>query len=142
MSDRFSKDVRSSIMRNVKPLNTKPELKLRHMLFAAGFRYRIHRKDLPGRPDIVLPRYRTVIFVHGCFWHQHLGCKHFRMPVSNVAYWQNKLSANKIRDMKVNSLLTDLGWRVIVVWECEIKAVESIHLIPSLNFLFTPSIFD
>jgi DNA mismatch endonuclease (patch repair protein) len=114
-------------MSKVRSKNTKPEKIVRSMLFSMGFRFRINRKDLPGRPDIVLPRYKTVIFVHGCFWHRH-NCKDATMPKSNTDFWEKKFSANVERDKKVKSELVALGWKVITVWECELKDLEILKL--------------
>ncbi len=112
---------RSRNMAAIKGRNTKPELAVRRFLHAAGLRYRLHRKDLPGKPDIVLPAHRTVIFVHGCFWHRHSGCANSVMPKSNRLFWQEKLCGNVERDRRNHAELGGLNWRVIVVWECEIS---------------------
>jgi DNA mismatch endonuclease (patch repair protein) len=116
-------------MSRIRSSNTAPELALRRALHALGFRFRIHRKDLPGKPDIVLPRYRTVVFVHGCFWHRHVGCKVATTPKSNTAFWVEKFDKNVARDSRSKILLEAQGWKVIIVWECELgsgqKAVES-----------------
>ncbi|MAX23605.1 MAG: very short patch repair endonuclease [Phycisphaeraceae bacterium] len=119
--DRFSPEERSRIMRTVRWKNTKPEVSVRRMLHGMGFRFRLHRRDLPGRPDIVLPRYRTVIFVNGCFWHQHSGCRKATIPQNNRAFWEKKLMRTIERDAENRQKLTDCGWTVITVWECEIK---------------------
>lgn len=108
-------------MSKIRNKDTQPEKLLRSSLFKKGFRYRIHKKGLPGRPDIVLPKYRTVIFIHGCFWHQHENCKGCFTPKTRQEYWLPKLQANIDRDRKNISDLTNEGWKVIVVWECEIK---------------------
>jgi len=108
-------------MAAIKSRDTKPEIAIRRLLHAEGFRFRLHRKDLPGRPDIVLPRYKTVVFVNGCFWHQHLGCKLASNPSSRPEYWRAKLDRNVERDRHSYASLTNLGWKVIVVWECEIR---------------------
>ncbi|WP_071658978.1 very short patch repair endonuclease [Duganella sp. HH101] len=121
MTDSISPERRSRNMAAIRSINTKPELMLRKALHAAGFRFRLHRKDLPGRPDIVLPRYNTVIFVNGCFWHQHPGCKFARNPQSHEAFWKAKLDRNVERDKCNTAELDDLGWKVIVVWECELR---------------------
>lgn len=108
-------------MQNIRSINTKPECLVRKFLFSQGFRYRKHDKRFPGTPDIVLPKYRTVIFVHGCFWHMHEGHSCFVMPKSNQDYWRPKLERNRQRDIQNISRLEALGWKVIVVWECELK---------------------
>ncbi|MGO0789173.1 very short patch repair endonuclease [Herbaspirillum seropedicae] len=122
--DVLTPEQRKKTMRAVKSANTLPELIVRKMLFHAGFRFRLHRKDLPGKPDIVLPRYRTVVFVHGCFWHQHPGCKNAARPSSRQEYWQNKLDKNVSRDASHISDLEADRWKVVVVWECETKNPE------------------
>ena len=111
---------RSFTMSKIRSKNTKPEVLLRSALFKQGFRYRLHSKKLPGKPDIVLAKYKTVIFVHGCFWHLHKECRDGRMPKSNLEYWVPKLNNNVERDAAHQSALSELGWKVIVVWECEI----------------------
>lgn len=108
-------------MSRIKGKNTKPEMVLRSQLFRQGFRYRVHQKDLPGKPDIVLPKYRTVIFVHGCFWHYHEDCKEGRIPSSNSKFWKEKLNKNLAKDKKQKLECEALGWKVIIVWECEIE---------------------
>jgi len=107
-------------------MNTRPELIVRRRLHALGFRFRLHRKDLPGRPDVVLPKYRLAIMVHGCFWHQHEECKEGRKPTSNESYWGPKLARNVERDAEKESALKALGWRVLTVWECETKDLEKL----------------
>ena len=124
--DRISPEERSRIMSHIRSKDTKPEKRLRSLLHRLGFRFRLHRKDLPGTPDIVLPKYRTVIFVHGCFWHQHPGCKKATLPRSNVEIWKNKLEKNIERDKEVEKKLIETGWNVIVIWECEIKKTYSL----------------
>ena len=104
--------------------NTGPELSLRHALWRQGFRYRINDKRLPGRPDIVLPKYRTVIFVHGCFWHGHKDCKYYTVPKTNTAFWMAKVARNQERDQEVWRKLEAKGWSVIIVWECELKKAK------------------
>lgn len=101
--------------------NTGPELTLRHALWNQGFRYRVNDKRLPGTPDIVLPKYRTVIFVHGCFWHAHNGCKNANIPKSNTEFWKTKITRNQQRDQEVWRQLEAKGWAVIIVWECQLK---------------------
>ena len=126
--DTVSKEVRSRNMSAIKSKNTKPESVVRSLLFAQGYRYRLHRKDLPGKPDIVLKKHNTVIFVHGCFWHQHKKCKRANIPKSNKKYWIPKLERNVKRDRSHNSKLKKQGWKVLVIWECETKDSEKIIL--------------
>ena len=113
-------------MSRIKNKDTKPEVTLRKALFARGFRYRVNVRTLPGKPDIVLLRYKTVIFIHGCFWHGHPGCKYAYTPKSNTEFWVNKISGNRERDAVVKRKLEESGWKVIVVWECEIKHVKDL----------------
>ncbi|MDN8617296.1 very short patch repair endonuclease [Variovorax ginsengisoli] len=119
-ADIVSPAVRSSMMSGIRGKNSRPELALRKQLFAAGYRFRLHRRDLPGSPDIVLPRHRAVVFVHGCFWHRHQGCPKATTPASNASFWAAKFSANVARDAATIGQLEALGWRVAVVWECAI----------------------
>ena len=119
--DIWDKKKRSEVMSKVRSKNTKPELTLRKALFARGFRYRLNDPKLPGKPDIVLPKHKTVIFLHGCFWHSHEGCKHAVIPKTNTEYWTAKIASNRERD-KVNLQKLDaLGWNVLTVWECELR---------------------
>ncbi len=120
-SDIYSKKRRSEIMSLVRSKNTKPEIQVRSRLHKLGYRFAIHRKDLPGHPDIVMPKYKSAIFVHGCFWHQHEGCKKATIPKNNHEFWLKKLRENVERDIKNVSQLEALGWNVIIVWECDIK---------------------
>lgn len=122
MPERLTKEERSFNMSKVHGKDTKPELLVRSFLHKNGFRFRLHRKDLPGHPDIVLPKYKTVIFVHGCFWHRHEGCKRCTSPINNAEFWQQKFSVNVERDRIVRDTLEEQGWHVIIIWECEIKA--------------------
>lgn len=124
MADIVDAATRSRIMSGIKRRNTKIEVELRRALFARGFRYRIDVRDLPGRPDIVLPRYRAAIFVHGCFWHAH-DCHLFRLPSSRPDFWKAKLEGNAARDKRSVSGLVDLGWRVATVWECSLRGRNS-----------------
>lgn len=119
--DRFSAEDRSKIMSQVKNKNTKPELKIRKFLFFKGYRYRINVKNLPGCPDIVLPKYKTVIFVNGCFWHGHSNCKRAKLPQSNSDFWEKKILSNIARDKSNHALLESMGWNVVVIWSCEIN---------------------
>lgn len=121
MADKISPERRSLNMAAIKSRNTKPEIAVRKLLHASGFRFRLHRKDLPGRPDIVLPRYKTAVFVHGCFWHQHEGCKLASKPSSRQEYWKAKFDRNAERDKNSFRTLTELGWQVVVIWECEVR---------------------
>lgn len=109
------------MMSQVRTKGTTPELALRSALHSAGFRFRLHRKDLPGKPDIVLPKNKCAIFVHGCFWHHHEGCIKSKMPKSNIEFWQKKIAANIQRDKSNQDDLEKMGWQVLVVWECDIK---------------------
>ena len=113
---------RSEIMSHIRGKNTKPELLIRSLLHRSGFRFRIHRRDLPGNHDIVLPKYKTVIFVHGCFWHQHPGCKQAHQPKSNTEYWRLKLERNICRDERNVLFLKEKGWKAVIIWECEISS--------------------
>ncbi len=108
-------------MSQIKGKNTKPEILVRKFLFANGFRYRLHVKNLPGKPDIVLPKYKTVIFVNGCFWHGHQGCRYFVLPKTRTEWWLQKISDTQNRDQFAKQELENLGWKVIVIWECELK---------------------
>lgn len=121
MADILSKERRSWNMSRIKSKNTKPEIIVRKLLFSMGYRYRLHIRDLPGTPDIVLPKYRTVIFVNGCFWHRHPNCKYTTMPKSRTDFWSNKFLANIERDKRNYSELKKLGWKIIIIWECEIS---------------------
>ena len=132
MTDIFSKERRSEIMSKIKSKDTKPEIILRKRLFASGFRYRINCKRLPGKPDIVLPKYKTVIFVHGCFWHGHINCKDSHLPKSNTDFWQAKINGNTLRDNRNTELLRQLGYKVIIVWECEMAATQMNDLLNNI----------
>src|ERR1700676_5547508 len=118
MTDVFSRAKRSEVMSQIRGKDTGPELYVRSLLHKLGYRFRLHRKDIPGKPDIVLPRYKVVIFVNGCFWHQHSGCRDARPPRSNQAFWMPKLQRTRVRDKNVRYELACLGWNVITVWEC------------------------
>lgn len=111
---------RSRTMRAIRKTNTKPEMRVRRRLHALGFRFRLHRRNLPGTPDIVLPKHRVVIQVHGCFWHQHPGCRHATQPRTRQEYWLPKLQRNVARDRSATAALEELGWRVLTLWECEL----------------------
>lgn len=124
--DVVSPKMRSEMMSGIRGKNTKPELLVRSLLFKAGYRFRLHRKDLPGTPDIVMPGRRIVIFIHGCFWHRHRDCSLARLPKSNAEFWKTKLSGNERRDQAKYCQLADLGWRVLVIWECVIRRQHDI----------------
>ena len=131
--DIMTPEQRHRVMVANKSKDTKPEVAVRRLLHALGYRFRIHRKDLPGKPDIVLPKHRTVIFVHGCFWHHHEGCKAASTPSSNIDFWQTKFRRNRERDAQVKAQLESMGWKVIVIWECEVKRILSERAIPGLR---------
>ena len=121
MVDKVSKETRSYVMSRIRGKDTKPEILVRKYLFARGLRFRKNDKRYPGRPDVVLPKYKTAVFVHGCFWHLHEGCKYAKMPKSNVEYWEKKLYRNRERDARNQAELKAMGWTVLTVWECELK---------------------
>ncbi len=131
MTDVFTKEKRHEIMASVKGRDTKPEKIVRSIVHLMGFRFSLCRKDLPGKPDIVLPRHGKVIFVHGCFWHGHANCRKATIPATNTVFWLEKITKNKARDTKVKRQLRQAGWKVLVVWECEITRTEK--LIRKLN---------
>lgn len=120
MADVFSRSKRSWVMSKIRGVNTAPEKSVRSFLHTRGFRFRLHVKDLPGRPDIVLPSLQTVVFVHGCFWHHHPACKNAVYPRTRSHFWRAKINGNVQRDRKVTQILRGRGWRVIIVWECEV----------------------
>ena len=121
--DRLTPEQRRKTMQAVKGKNTSLEVLVRRYLHRQGYRFRLHRKDLPGKPDIVLPKYKTVIFINGCFWHRHQGCKHATMPASNIDYWEKKFKRTQERDKSQYRQLEKLGWKVVIVWECEVKNI-------------------
>jgi DNA mismatch endonuclease, patch repair protein len=125
MADIVDRKTRSRMMASIRGANTEPELVLRRMVYGAGFRYRIHGRGLPGRPDLVLRKYRAVVFVHGCFWHRHAGCRFSTMPASNVPFWSKKFTSNVLRDARNEAELIKAGWRVLVVWECALKPTRA-----------------
>ena len=134
MTDTVTPETRSRMMSGIRAKNTKPEKMVRSALFAAGYRFRIHRKDLPGSPDIVLPGKKVAIFVHGCFWHRHKGCGLAKLPASNTDFWLKKLDGNVDRDRKAIEALNLSGWRVLTVWEC---ATRDRELAPELGHYFS-----
>ena len=125
MTDTVSPEVRSRIMAQVKSKGMKPEMQVRRLLHGLGYRYRLHRKDLPGRPDLVFSSRRKVVFVNGCFWHKHLGCPRVRIPATNQDYWHTKLERNRARDERNVALLERDNWAVMAVWECELKDLQA-----------------
>ena len=137
MADVFDSKKRSEIMSRVRSVDTTPELRVRRLLHSMGYRFRLHRNDLPGNPDIVLPKYKTVIFVHGCFWHGCPICRHARIrPKQNSEYWNKKLDRTLERD-KINiSMLESLGWRVFIIWECETKKKSILILADKISLAF------
>jgi DNA mismatch endonuclease (patch repair protein) len=126
MADIVPPEKRSAMMAAVRGKDTKPELILRRMLHRAGFRYRLHRRDLPGAPDVVFPGRRLVIFVHGCFWHGHAGCRYATVPKTRREFWVAKVEANRARDARVEDALRRQGWRVLVIWECETRKLDEL----------------
>ncbi|HOF15971.1 MAG TPA: DNA mismatch endonuclease Vsr [Bacteroidales bacterium] len=122
MADIYNKSKRSDIMSKISGKETKPEVLVRKYLFAQGFRYRKNVKDLPGKPDIVLPKYKTVVFVNGCFWHGHKNCKRSTLPTSNTQFWKEKISKNILRDSENVQKLMNMGYKVLTVWQCELTA--------------------
>ena len=130
MTDRLTPEQRHRVMSRIHSRSTKPELKVRQWLWRHGYRYRLNVKSVPGKPDIVMRRYRTAIFVNGCFWHGHEGCDKFKMPQTNVEFWQHKINRNRERDQQNYQVLHDNGWQVIIVWECQLtpKRIEETML--------------
>ena len=126
--DRISKEHRSWNMSRIKSGNTKPEIVVRSLLHKLGYRFRLHRKDLPGKPDIVLPRYNSVVFVHGCFWHRHNGCKNATVPKTKNIFWREKFKGNIERDIKVQEELQSMGWKILIIWECELSDINSVSI--------------
>ena len=122
--DRCSPEARSAIMARVRAANTRPEIAVRRLVHGLGYRFRLQRRDLPGTPDLVLPRHRAVVFVHGCFWHQHTCRRGRRRPASNQAYWGPKLAGNVARDVTARRALEEMGWRVLTIWECEVGGAD------------------
>lgn len=127
MVDTISKERRSQVMSLVRSKNTKPEKKVRSFLHSVGLRFRLHYKALPGKPDLVFPKYKVALFVHGCFWHNHPNCPQARIPKSNVKFWEEKILGNRKRDQKHYQALLELGWKVVVVWECEIQKIKNLE---------------
>lgn len=126
MADTVPSEARSRIMARIKSKGMKPEMQVRRLLHGLGYRYRLHRPDLPGRPDLVFPSRRKVVFVNGCFWHRHDGCPRVRVPATNREYWVAKLERNHARDTRNIALLQEQGWEILTVWECELRDVTTI----------------
>ena len=124
MADVHSKAQRSYNMSRIRNTNTKPEMLVRKFLFAQGCRYKLHDATLPGKPDIVLPKYKTVIFVHGCFWHGHNNCKYYKVPQTRTDWWLNKINTNNVNDAKTVKALKKDGWKIITIWECNLKSAK------------------
>lgn len=121
MTDVHSKETRSYNMSRIRAKDTKPELLVRKYLFSKGVRYRVNVKDLPGKPDIVLPKYKTIIFIHGCFWHGHEGCRYFVIPKTRTEWWTEKIQKNQERDQQEHDALRQAGWNIMTIWECQLK---------------------
>lgn len=132
MADNHSKEKRSYNMSRIRAKDTKPELMVRKFLFSKGYRYKLHDDNLPGKPDLVLPRYRTVIFVNGCFWHGHAGCKKAKLPATRTEWWNEKISKNIANDLKVYEALIVAKWRIITIWQCDLKGDWQNQLISEL----------
>jgi len=132
MPDIFSKEKRSIIMSKISSKNTKPEILVRKYLFAHGFRFRVNDKRLPGKPDIVLPKYKSVIFVNGCFWHGHKNCKASTLPTSNTDFWRTKIESNIERDTKEQMQLEQMGYKVFIIWQCQLKSKERENTLQSI----------
>ena len=128
MVDTVDKETRSRMMAAIRGKDTKPEMVLRKALHTRGFRYRLHGKDIFGKPDLVLRKFNTVVFVHGCFWHQHSGCRYSSIPSSNRDFWLNKLNSNVARDQAVVNKLLESGWRIATVWECSLKTQNDVDI--------------
>ena len=124
MADVHNQKTRSYNMSQIKAKNTKPEMLVRKFLHAQGFRYKLHDKKLPGKPDLVLPKYKAVIFIHGCFWHGHNDCKYFVVPKTRTEWWLNKINTNKTNDAKAMKALKKDGWKIVNVWECDLKPLK------------------
>ena len=124
MADVHTKEIRSKNMAAIKAKNTKPEMLVRKFLHANGYRYKLHDKSLPGKPDIVLPKYKTVIFVHGCYWHGHKNCKYYVIPKTRTEWWLNKINGNIANDAKAVKALKKEGWKIITIWECQLKPAK------------------
>lgn len=129
MADVVDVPTRSRMMSGIRGRNTRPEMAVRRALFAAGFRFRLHRRDLPGAPDVALPGRKIAVFVHGCFWHRHSGCRYSKLPATRPEFWRAKLDGNVERDRRVVESLRAMGWRVLIVWECAIRNKETLSVL-------------
>lgn len=133
MVDVVDSATRSRMMSGIQGKNTKPELLVRKYLHSRGLRFRLHAKELPGKPDLVFPKYKVVVFVHGCFWHRHPRCKFAVVPASNVEFWKQKLDSNRERDQRNNRSLKAYGWRVLTVWECQLDERHLARLVGKIK---------
>ncbi len=140
MTDVHSKETRSFNMSRIRSKDTKPEITVRKFLFANGLRYRLHSKQLPGKPDLVLPKHKTVIFIHGCFWHGHENCKHYSVPKTRTDWWLSKIANNATNHNKSVEKLEATGWKVVIVWECGLKKNKRGDTLSNLLALFKPQI--
>lgn len=136
MTDIFSKEKRSEIMSKIGPKNSKPEIIVRKIVHSLDYRFRLHRKDLPGNPDLVFPKYKKAIFVHGCFWHGHKRCQRGKLPATNTTFWEEKISGNVKRDKSNFNKLRRLGWKYLVIWQCDIKESNKENLKRKINNFF------
>lgn len=135
MADVHNKEVRSYNMSRIRSKDTKPEIIVRKHLFALGFRYRLHDKRLPGKPDVILPKYKTAIFINGCFWHGHENCNYYVIPKTRSEWWLNKINGNKNKDLKDIVQLSEAGWKVLTIWECDLKPktrAKTLSILPNL----------
>jgi DNA mismatch endonuclease (patch repair protein) len=132
MADVHDKETRSYNMSQIKGKDTKPEILVRKFLHSNGFRFRLHSRKLPGKPDIVLPKYKTVIFVHGCFWHGHMHCKYFVIPKTRTEWWTDKINNNIANDKKAEKALRESGWKIIIIWECQLKKSQRNQILKNL----------
>jgi len=139
MADNHSKEIRSHNMAQIRSKDTMPELLVRKFLFSNGFRYRLHQSKLPGKPDIVLPKFKTVIFVNGCFWHSHSDCRYAVLPKSNIEYWKPKIERNVKNDLNAIDQLRNLGYTVITIWECELKKASRNNTLENLIKILVPA---
>jgi DNA mismatch endonuclease (patch repair protein) len=133
MADVHTPEVRSYNMSMIRGKNTKSEIIVRKFLHSKGFRFRLHKKELPGKPDIVLPKYKIVIFVHGCFWHGHKNCKYFVIPKTRTQWWLNKIEGNRLNDKRNNTKLRKAGWKIITLWECQLRQKKVLKTLPKLE---------